>query len=63
MCVHFQNVVLFRNARSFSKCEKFQKCERFREFFFLFPKNTIVNKHCKQKSVQSLQTALLMRLC
>ena len=38
-CFHFQNVVLFRKVFSFSKFE------RFCELFFLFPKNTIVNKN------------------
>ena len=31
--------------------------------FFLFQKNAIVNKNLYTKSVQSLQIALLMRLC
>ena len=39
MSFHFQNVVLFQNVFSFSKCERFREC------FFLFPKNTIVNKN------------------
>ena len=39
MSFHFQNVVLFQNLFSFSKCERFREV-----FFFLFPKNTIVNK-------------------
>ena len=50
MSSHFQNVILFRNVLSFSKCER----------FVVFP---FSKKHnCKQKSVHSLQIALLMRL-
>ena len=52
MSFYFQNVVCFQNVLSFSKCERF--C-----VFFPFSE-----KHnCKQKSVHSLQIALLMRLC
>ena len=48
----FQNVVLFWNVLSFSKCKRFCEC------YFPFSE-----KHnCKQKSVHSLQIALLMRL-
>ena len=60
MCVHFQNVVPFGNVRSFSMksiCENGVK--GFVRFFFIFPKNTIVNKSqlILQKSVQSLKIA------
>ena len=51
-------MINFTNCE-FSKREKLQKCERFRECFFPFSK-----KHnCKKKSAQSLQIALVMRLC
>ena len=74
-CSHFQNG--FRNELSFSKCGSFLKCAFiFKMWFFLvmcfhfqnvkgfvsvvFP---FSEKHnCKQKSVHSLQIALLMRL-
>ena len=60
MCVRFQSVVPFGNVRSFSMkstCENGVK--GFVRFFFIFPKNTIVNKSqlILQKSVQSLKIA------
>ena len=50
---HFQNVVLFWDVRSFSKGSYFSRnAKGFVRLFFIFPKNTIVNKVYKQIHVQ-----------
>ena len=53
---HFsKNTLSFSEYSSFSKgafvLKMWKLCERFHEVFFIFPKNTFVNKVCKQKSV------------
>ena len=57
-CSSFSKCAFILKMGSFSKCafilKMWKLCERFREFFFIFPKNTIVNKVSWQKFVKSV---------
>ena len=62
--VHDKGKILFEMRFRFQNV-RVLKCERFRDCFFPFSekRNFKQTNICEQKSVQSLQRALLMRLC